>query len=88
MSQESSSRRTKFTLVEVSTFQRARALPTNCAAGGEGNTYKPSEQELAAIRENNKKLRSASFNKERGGLKGLADKAKDILTPNSSHEQK
>lgn len=51
----------------------------NKVAGGGGNVYKPTEEELAANKAENEKLRSSSFNKDRGGLKGLADKAKDMF---------
>ncbi|KAJ9655241.1 hypothetical protein H2198_005857 [Neophaeococcomyces mojaviensis] len=54
--------------------------------GGGGNVYKPSEDEVVANRENNQKIRTESFAKDKTGLKGLRDKAKDILTGNK--EQK
>lgn len=50
--------------------------------GGGGNVYKPSEEEVAANKAENDKLRSSSFNKDRGGLKGLADKAKEMIKGN------
>ncbi|KAK5093579.1 hypothetical protein LTR70_004612 [Exophiala xenobiotica] len=60
-------------------------LPENeyhTGRGGEGNRVKPSDDELAAARQNNEQVRSASFTKDRSGLKGFADKAKDVLRPN------
>lgn len=54
--------------------------------GGGGNVYKPTDEELAANRENNQKVRTASFSKDKSGLKGLKDKAKNMLT--SSKEEK
>lgn len=62
-------------------------IMTGCGAGGVGNLYKPTDEELAANRENNQQVRSASFSKDRGGLKGLADKAKDLVKGNSSEEK-
>lgn len=48
--------------------------------------YKPTTDEAARARENNEKLRTASFNKDRGGLKGLADKAKEMVKPSSKEQ--
>ena len=68
-------------LVEVRLeTSRNHTAETNRNAGGGGNLYKPTEEELAKNRENNKYVRSASFNKDRNGLKGLADKAKNALS--------
>lgn len=61
-------------------------LPENeyhTGRGGEGNRVKPSEEEVAAARENNEKVRSASFTKDRSGLKGIADKAKNMVNGNN-----
>lgn len=44
---------------------------------------KPTSDELAAARKNNEQVRSASFTKDRSGLKGLADKANAVLRPNN-----
>jgi len=81
--QESFSLRTNITQVEVSQSQPYQEDGIDWAAGGEGNRVKPSDDELAAARQNNEQVRSASFTKDRSGLKGFADKAKDVLRPNN-----
>ena len=54
--------------------------------GGAANLYKPTEEEQKEAREHNAKVRSDSFNKDRSGLRGLKDKAKETLTGKSSGE--
>ena len=74
--------------VEVSNRHALPRPPAHIYTGGGGNVYKPTEQELAANRAENEKVRTASFSKEhKGGLKGLADKAKDLVK-GSSHQEK
>lgn len=52
------------------------------STGGGGNVKKLDPSEKEAARENNAKLRSASFSRDRGALQGLKNKAKEILKPN------
>ncbi|KEF53764.1 uncharacterized protein A1O9_10165 [Exophiala aquamarina CBS 119918] len=58
--------------------------------GGAANKYTPSEIEQQQARMNNEKVRSESFrrsgSKERGGIRALADKAKDAVT--GKHNEK
>jgi hypothetical protein len=52
--------------------------------------YKPTEAEQKEARAHNEKVRSDSFNKDRSGLKGLKDKAKeakDTLTGKNHNER-
>ncbi|KAK5076090.1 hypothetical protein LTS08_002602 [Lithohypha guttulata] len=63
------------------------ALPegdVHTGRGGGGNIYKPTEEERQTAKSENEKLRSASFSKDRSGLKGLADKAKEALKGSST----
>jgi len=54
--------------------------------GGAANLYKPTDEEQKEARAHNEKVRSDSFNKDRSGIRALADKAKETLTSKSSGE--
>jgi hypothetical protein len=62
-------------------------LLTMCGVGGAANTYKPTEDELRHAKAHNEKVRSDSFTKDRGGLKGLKDKAKEVISGKDSSEK-
>jgi hypothetical protein len=55
--------------------------------GGAANTYKPTEDELKHAKAHNEKVRSDSFTKDRGVLKGMKDKAKEVVTGKDSGEK-
>jgi hypothetical protein len=52
--------------------------------GGAANKYTPTEEEQRIARENNQKVRTASFqrdgSKDRSAIRALADKAKGVIT--------
>lgn len=78
--------------VEVNTLDpMCKAWRSNDALGGAANVYKPSDSERLDAEEHNKKVRSESFNKsqskERAGVKGIADKAKELLKGKSGGEK-
>lgn len=73
------------TQVEVGrTMHRAKVKTSDTFTGGGGNIYKPTEEERQTAKSENEKLRSASFSRDRSGLKGLADKAKEALKGSST----
>jgi len=55
--------------------------------GGAANLYKPTEEEQREARAHNNKVRSESFNKDRSGIRALAEKAKDTLTGKNNAER-
>lgn len=52
--------------------------------GGGGNVYKQTAEERDNAKNANQKLRQTSFSKDRSGLKGLADKAKEVIKGSSA----